>query len=330
MAHETLSQAYRLYDDWIRAQRLADNTRKNKLQVLHHGKRVWGNPVVRRIQPADISRYFDSADWGEKTRNLYLGGLRGFFKFCRDTNIVPPDFDPTRGWRNLREPDTEMFWIEPAQFADLMDATEHPRDRMIIAVGLFALCRGSEVRSLQFGDVDLDKGLLHVYQRKNKREIRLPIVANLRTEFERYFEWVEMFQGSIQSTWTLTPPRKKGTFNGIQRSFIPPVTMEMDRQFAHIYNPVREAFKVLGYDLPRKTGNHALRRSGARNLLDYFRSIEGEQSALLRVSTMLGHKNERDTRKYIGMSLEMDQLHARLIGADVLGDPSRTPLRSVG
>ena len=329
MAHETLSQAYHLYNDWITAQRLAENTRKNKLQVLHHAKRVWGNPLVRRIQPADVARYFDSADWSEKTRNLYLGGLRGFFKFCRDTSIVPPDFDPTRGWRNLREPETEMFWIPPSEFNALMDATKHPRDRMIVAIGLFALCRGSEVRTLQFGDVDLDKGLLHVIQHKNKREVRLPIVSNLAREFHTYFEWIEMFQGPIQSNWTLTPPRKKGKFNGAQRTFIPPVTMEMDRTFAHIYNPVREAFKVLGYDLPGKTGNHALRRSGARMLLDYFRTIEGEQSALLQVSTMLGHKNERDTRRYIGMHLEMDRLHARLIGTDVLGDPTRNGLRQV-
>ena len=325
MANETLSQAYLRYKDYLEAQGWAENTIKNKLQVLHHAKATWHNPVVRRIRPADINRYFAGHDWNERTRNLYLGGLRAFFKFCRETSITPPDHDPTIGWRMLREPDSQMFWIPPSEFNALMDATEHPRDRMIVAIGLFALCRGSEVRTLTFGDVDLDAGKLHVYQIKNKRELSLPIVANLRAEFERYFEWVTSIQGPIQSWWNLTPPRAKRFTSGLtfqQAAFQPPAVMEMDKQYAHIYKPVREAFVALGYDLPGKTGNHALRRSGARNLLEHFRRIEGEQSAILRVSTMLGHKSEKDTRKYLGMHLEMEQLHDRLIGTDVLGDPN--------
>lgn len=325
MANETLSQAYLRYKDYLEAQGWAENTIKNKLQVLHHAKNTWHNPVVRRIQPADVNRYFAGQDWNERTRNLYLGGLRAFFKFCRETSITPPDHDPTIGWRMLREPDSQMFWIPPSEFNALMDATDHPRDRMIVAIGLFALCRGSEVRTLTFGDVDLDAGKLHVYQIKNKRELSLPIVANLRAEFERYFEWVTSVQGPILSWWNLTPPRAKRFTSGLtfqQAAFNPPAVMEMDKQYAHIYKPVREAFKSLGYDLPGKTGNHALRRSGARNLLEHFRRIEGEQSAILRVSTMLGHKSEKDTRKYLGMHLEMEQLHDRLIGTDVLGDPN--------
>ena len=132
MANETLSQAYLKYKDYLEAQGWAENTIKNKLQVLHHAKATWHNPIVRRIQPADVNRYFAYQDWNERTRNLYLGGLRAFFKFCRETSITPPDHDPTIGWRMLREPDSQMFWIPPVgvQRADGRDrAPPRPDDR---------------------------------------------------------------------------------------------------------------------------------------------------------------------------------------------------------
>ena len=125
MANETLSRIPKI-QGLPEAQGWAENTIKNKLQVLHHAKATWHNPIVRRIQPADVNRYFAGQDWNERTRNLYLGGLRAFFKFCRETSITPPDHDPTIGWRMLREPDSQMFWIPPSEFNALMDATGTP------------------------------------------------------------------------------------------------------------------------------------------------------------------------------------------------------------
>jgi integrase len=330
MSYETLSQAVALYDQYIKAQGLAANTRKNKIQTLNHAKRLWGNPVIRRIQHKDISEYFTAhPEWAPKTRNLYLGGLREFFAFCRNTNIAPLDFDPTRGWRSVREPSSTRFWLPPAEFPGLLDAAIHPRDRMIIAVGLFAVLRGSETRILAFGDVDLTKSKLHVYVTKTKREMELPIVYELAEEFERYFEWVKHTQGPIQPSWVLTPTRHIGTFTGPGGQHVPSIGMKMTTQFQNIYMPVRDTFKRLGYDMPGKTGNHALRRSGARMLLDFFRQVEGEQSAVLRVSNMLGHKNLKDTLNYIGLDIESDQLHAKLAGTRVLARVEDRKLKAV-
>lgn len=341
VAHETLSQAARMYGDWIVARKLKDNTQKNKMQTLNHAKKVWGNPLVRRINASDVDRYFDAHQWAPKTRNLYLGNLREFFQFCRDRGIVPPDFDPTRGWRAAREGSSQMFWIPATEFLDLLEAADrnHPRDRMIVAIGLFCLLRGSEVQLLTFGDVDLKAKKLHFQVPKSSaafapmKEKTNPIVDNLVDEFERYFEWIKQTQGPIQPEWFLTPRRKKREFNGYQTSFIPPITMYMDQKLSHIYEPVNKAFAELGYSGPAykgKTGNHALRRSGARMLLDHFRLNQGEQSALLRVSQMLGHKSIKDTMTYIGRDIENDQLHSLLAGTriDLTGQADRQ-LRAV-
>ena len=160
-----------------------------------------------------------------------------------------------------------------------------------------------------------------------------PIVDNLVDEFERYFEWVRQTQGSIRPEWFLTPRRKKRVFNNRQTSFLPPITMNMDEKLAHIYEPVNKAFAELGYTGPEykgKTGNHALRRSGARMLLDHFRLNQGEQSALLRVSQMLGHKTIKDTMHYIGRDIENDQLHSLLAGTRIdLTGQAQNQLRAV-
>jgi len=330
MAYETLSQGIKLYDQYIQAARLAENTRKNKLQVLSHAQKVWGNPVIRRVKHSDVSDYFDAyPEWSPKTRNLYLGGLRDFFTFCRNAEITPFDFDPTRGWRNIREPASERFWLPPTEFPQLLNAAPHPRDRMILAVGLFALLRGSETRILSFGDVNLRNGKLHVYRPKTRQEVQLPIVLELEEEFERYFDWVRVTQGEIMPSWVLTPVQKINTFTGPGGASIPNMGMKMTTQYEHIYQPVRKAFVRLGYDLPGKTGNHALRRSGARMLLDFFRQVEGEQSAVLRVSNMLGHKNLKDTMTYIGLDLEVEQLHVKLRGTRVLANPADRVLKVV-
>ncbi len=341
MAHETLSTAARQYDEWVVARKLKPNTRKNKRQTLNHAKKVWGNPMVRRINASDVDKYFSTHEWAPKTRNLYLGNLREFFQFCRDRGIVESSFDPTRGWRSAREGDSRMFWIPATEFHDLLEAADksHPRDRMIVAVGLFCLLRGSEVQLLTFGDVDLKGKWLHFQVPKGTaegapmKERSNPIVDNLVDEFERYFEWVRQTQGSIRPEWFLTPRRKKRVFNNRQTSFLPPITMNMDEKLAHIYEPVNKAFAELGYTGPEykgKTGNHALRRSGARMLLDHFRLNQGEQSALLRVSQMLGHKTIKDTMHYIGRDIENDQLHSLLAGTRIdLTGQAQNQLRAV-
>jgi hypothetical protein len=64
-------------------------------------------------------------------------------------------------------------------------------------------------------------------------------------------------------------------------------------------------------------------------LLDFFRQVEGEQSAVLRVSNMLGHKNLKDTLNYIGLDVEAEQLHVKLRGTRVLADPKDRALKAV-
>ena len=329
MGYETLSRVREDYLDWMKARRLGQRTIKNKLQILNHASDIWGNPVVRRIKPEDVTRLFDQGQWGPSTANLYMGNLRGFFQYCRDTAICPPDFDPTRGWRNARVPRKKMYRLPKEDIPALLDAAEHPRDRMVVAVGLYTLARGSEIREMRWDNFNLNSGVAEFYQIKNKRDHMLPIIGELDDELRSWQAWVEERHGPIQPHWLLTPKQRRGNFSGPQGELIPSEQLELTNPLMHIYEAANRTFHNFGVDIPRQTGNHALRRSGARVLLDFFRQMEGEQSALLRVSSMLGHADIKDTIKYIGLDIENDQLMSKLKGVRILDEP-KSGLRAVG
>lgn len=81
---------------------------------------------------------------------------------------------------------------------------------------------------------------------------------------------------------------------------------------SHPYRVAQRGLAKLGYDT-KQEGEHTLRRSGARALADRLRH-EGTDSALLRVASMLGHKDIRITQHYIGWDTERDQRNELLAG----------------
>jgi integrase len=55
-----------------------------------------------------------------------------------------------------------------AELAAILNVAQQPRDRIIVLLGLFAGLRGSEIRGLVWGDVDLKAGILHIRRRADR------------------------------------------------------------------------------------------------------------------------------------------------------------------
>lgn len=92
----------------------------------------------------------------------------------------------------------------------------------------------------------------------------------------------------------------------------------VDKPQSHTYRPAQRALEALGYPVLRE-GEHTLRRSGARAYADQLRS-QGYDGALLRVASMLGHKDTKQTEHYIGWHLERQQRNEALAGKSMFGD----------
>ena len=314
-----LPDAMNEYRAHLAARGLAGNTVRNNLQVLGKAHESWGDIQTKNITGTHIDRLFTQNEWGASTRNLYLGFLRQFFAWCRGHGYVARDFDPTSGWNNVRVPRIEKMRLPMDEFPALLDACVHPRDRMICALGVYTFLRGGEIATLHIADLKLDENTLQVYRHKTREMDILPVCVELAEEVERYYMWYRRNQNTphLRAEWHLVPSKGPNPtrYNPDTRQI--EVTGELanlrpERQVTHPYRAVQRALSNLGYDTAGE-GEHTLRRSGARALFDTLRD-QGYDGALMRVSSMLGHRDTRVTERYIGLTLERTQRNEMLAG----------------
>jgi integrase len=310
-----LMDAVREWEAHSRARRLAENSIKNRIQPLNQAFDVWGNIYVCNIEPRHIDVLFSRHSWAESTTNQYLATLRQFFTWARAHNYLGKDDDPTAGWYNLRVPVREKMRIPVDMFPTLLDAAPHPVDRMVVALGLFTFMRGSEISTLRVSDLEnLDSKfpLLHIVRHKTKEEDALPVVRELQFEIKRFFRYYTSKAGILQPHWYLVPRPKSLLGNAnVKREGVDPGVDPL-RPYTHPYRAVQRAWGALGNET-KGIGVHDLRRSGARAYADTLRS-EGHDGALLRVASILGHKDVKQTQKYIGWGLERKQRNDMLAG----------------
>lgn len=322
-----LTEAADLYERHLRARGLAPNTVKGNTQTVNRAVAVWGNILVSSVTPAHIDRMFEHYGWAPSTRNLYLSQLRRFFQWCRRHKYMPKDADPTDGWDAIRVPKVPRTRIPLEEFGELLDASPHPRDRAVCAIGLYAFLRGSEIQTLTIGDVNLDDNELTVFRHKTKDADVLPISLELAEEMVRWLNWYRADQGRLQSNWYLLPAKvanRTGYDPETRRIYVDlsrPAPLKPTVMQGHPYRPAQRALAAMGYETHRE-GEHTLRRSGARALADSLRD-RGHDAALMRVASMLGHSDVRVTQMYIGWQMEREQRNADIAGKPLFGGRER-------
>jgi integrase len=315
-----MSEAMDDYRNHLLARGLAENTMRNNLQVCVKAHQRWGDIQIGSITGVHIDRLFRAETWGPSTRNLYLGSLRQFFKFCRREGHMARDFDPTEGWGNSRTPRVEKMRLPLAQFPDLLDACDHPRDRAFCALGLFTFQRGGEIQTLRVKDYRAEANELTIWRHKTSEADVLPVSVELAEELDRWFRWYRKDRSvtHLDPDWFLVsakgpnPTRQNPLTRRIEVAVGELARLRPDRPATHPYRAVQRALANLGYPTLGE-GEHTLRRSGARALFDTLRD-SGYDGALMRVSSMLGHADTRVTERYIGMSLERTQRNEMIAG----------------
>lgn len=310
-----MGQAVADYAAHLQAKGMAHNTIKNYTLPLTRACRVWGDIQVSTIKPVHIDRLFSDGNWAPRTRNMYRGSLDLFFKWCRHHGYMARDFDPLFGWRNAKVPRKDKMRLPMDQFYPLLDSVEHPRDRWCLAVGLFTFLRGSEIQALRVNDLDLSALTLEVYRAKTKEYDTLPVSSELREEAVRWLNWYREDQGTLVGSWYLVPSKKPDEWTWSDGTLVRVdklASLRPEQIMSHPYRVAQRALAKLGYDT-KGEGEHTLRRSGARALADRLRH-EGTDSALLRVASMLGHKDVRITQHYIGWDTEREQRNEMIQG----------------
>lgn len=306
---------------------LAENTLKGDRSSLMQLLTATGNINVKSIEPRHIDQLFaGKGDIRVSTRNMLLTRLRVFFDWCMGRNYT--NQDPTREVRRGRDNTDNRLFVPLDRFDELLDAADNPRDRMVVALGLYLFIRASEVSTLRVGDVDLDASEVRVQIHKTRDSDVMPICQELDEELRRWLSW---YAGNIDEPLTaemcLIP--QKQDFRAVPgpeagRFVVTEEKITRVKPFAPIarpWEPVQRALSSLGYPTKRE-GGHTLRRSGARALFETIKGTDGTDGALQQVKVMLHHKNVAMTEHYLGIAPERIARDNRLKGRPMFARPT--------
>lgn len=316
-----LDEASREYLKSRKARGIAPGTLRNDQRTLHRLMVELGNIQVRSITEAHIDRFFtvlsQSRGLDFSTMNIYLANLRPFFRWARARGMTPRDYDPVAERRSYRVTPKSRQRVPVAEFPVLLDACEHPRDRIIVALGLYLFLRSGEISTLRWRDVNLETGEVSVAIHKTHQRDVMPICAELDEELRRWATWVTTHHGRIDPDWFLAPARMPGVSIKLpsgRQSFARPEVplLSPSRQYTQGHRAVQAALAAIGFSLrteggaSAREGVHTLRRSGARALYDQL-SERGHDRAIQQVRVMLHHASGTMTERYLGVEVETKQ-----------------------
>ena len=333
-----LSDVIAEYLDY-RRHRLAANTVKSDGYTLRKFLAVVGNFQVKHLTPRHVDDFFAvrGRTTGQGTRNVDVGNLQSFFRWCRQRRLVPTDFDPTIGYKSEKALPREKLYIPPRDFPRVLAVAHNPRDRILVALGMYLFLRQSEFCSLRMRDVDLDSGYITVTRWKTRGRDRLPIFSELDRELRRWFLHYRA-ACEVGPESYLVPAMSNGSYRGVpgERGLVRVAagTYLPDTKLLSGWKPARRTLALAGYPDHRE-GGHTLRRSGARAYYDVL-AASGDSDAMRTIQAWLGHSTIATTEVYLGIDADKIKRNTLAKGRPMLPDveaetPDNVrPLRAAG
>lgn len=311
-----LSEAY----DQFLAARAVDDKAYNTIRL---GK--WArNALIESVGDVDLKRFdalaMDSAmrDLKEMGRtantiNSFLSNIKVFVKWCRDRGLMAPDQNPIAGRSAHKVPAKHRSRLELKDFVPLMDSCDHPRDRILIALGLFLFLRQSEAVTLKVRDVHLSEGTIDVVVHKTNEIDTMQMSSELIAEMYRWFTYYTEQVGTLNPNYYLVPAK---TASNIVDGFAKLKPESMMTNASRVAKSVLEnyGFDVVDeYGETTREGMHTLRRSAARAFF-LEQSKSGVDQALRITMSLLHHRSVQTTERYLGLEADREARNKTLVG----------------
>lgn len=315
------------------SQGMARNTVRNERRSLDHLLAVVGPIQVRHLTDRHIDQFLSAMQakgHGAGTMNIHLQTLRNFFGFCvrrgyAKTNLVD-------GRRAFKQTPKRRLRVPVERFGELLDAASHPRDRILVAVGLFLWLRESEAINLKVGDVNLEDGEIDVAIHKTRERDAMPICAELDDELRRWLRYyrTDLGQGLEPDMYLIPAKHKpvgKDPTTGQYRPVYGAAHLQPRRRMVKSADIVKAVLQNAGY-LTRdeltleatREGMHTLRRSGARARFDFLvNHSSGYDGAMREVQAGLHHKSMKTTETYLGIEVDLHRRTKNIKGKRMYG-----------
>jgi integrase len=326
-----------LVDLWVRSmdsQGLAVNTMRNRELHLRAFMAVVGNIQTRNVERRHVDLYFERRKSGgmkANSLNSHKDSLDAFFKWAVANRHVPSDRNPMADRRRFRTTTADRLLIPASEFPRLLNCAPHPRDRIVVALGLYLFPRQSEIRTARIKDVDLERGYVHMKNHKSSSVDDMPICEELDGEIRR---WLRFYAERVPLApdYYLVPAKPTVFLPGApdmdkRRAAQWEATLLPTRPMGAIHQAVQRAMEAAGYQTRAADGksnfegSHTLRRSGARALYDRLLD-DGHDGAIRVVQAMLHHQSVTQTEKYLGMKLDQARRDKLLRGKRMFTAPA--------
>lgn len=298
----------------------AKGTIRNDKRILKAFLADCGNVHVSALTHRHMDVFWSRhQDWAPTTFNLARTIMATFFKWCQVRGHMPKTTDLLEGTRARRVPQKDRLIIPSGEWPALLDAATDPRDRAMVALGLYLFTRVSETVNLRWRDVDFQNHTITVYRNKTQTLDVLPMCEELEHELKRWrLEYGQIVGEVPKPGWTVVPPYTVGNWIGVvgKRGVLRRVEDPKLRPTAvqtggteRIQMVMRQA----GYDLKKGEGGHTLRRSGATALYNEL-SLRGHDRAIRMCQAMLGHASIQTTEVYLALDLDRKARNDLLAG----------------
>lgn len=140
-----------------------------------HVEPVWGHRAVRGIKPSHVQEWVNTQERGAGTIRRNQNALAQILDIALKDGLI--ESNPARGVRLPTVPKGKKVFLTMAEVERLADASKYPTVVWTLAtVGL----RWGELAGLQVGDLDLERGRIHV-QRNAVKVGRKIEVGTLKT-----------------------------------------------------------------------------------------------------------------------------------------------------
>jgi len=195
----------------------AAKTVKSEQNTLRHFLAAVGNIQVGAITPRHMDTFWSrNSDWAPATWNRCRSQLVNFFKWCQARGIMPRHSDPLEGTRKRKVPQTDWLVIPQQEWPTLLDAATDPRDRIMVALGLYLFTRISETTALQWKDIDFQNHEASVFRTKTQTLDVLPICEELEHELKVWkLQYAEMMGEHVKPGWYVVPAYSKPRYVGV-------------------------------------------------------------------------------------------------------------------
>jgi integrase len=146
-----------------------------KFRLGRFAKEFAGRSIAS-VTTGEINRFLEFLEVGPVTRNIFRRDVRTLFSFCCDHRYCAEN--PAIATTRAKEPSTEVSVLSVEETRKLIAAAS-PEMLPYWAIGLFAGLRPSEIKSLQWSDIDFSDALITVRSTKTGKKRFVSMQPNL-------------------------------------------------------------------------------------------------------------------------------------------------------